>query len=433
MVDLPRYVRAVRKPNGRILYYYEKYRGTPRAWPRIALPFDPSAPEFWARARQCEGLLAEKGEETWRFRWPGTEGRTYDLPDAIPVEPFWKALDAAIQAEENESSGGGKTFRALIAKYKAPAAPFEKLSKSGQKDYGRYLNIILQAWGDDLVADLTTVEVQEVLDEYADRPSSGRYFRAVLSRLVAYGIPRGFATANVVEHSEKPDEATDPYEPWPEWALEILFEHVRPSLLLPALSALYTGQRKVDVIAMTRPAADATEMPLIARKTGKLVPVQIHSGYRAAIDAAHPVQEGVVVALREAPVALHRHENGEPWTYGGFSTAWQRDMTWGIDPDKPNETLLRQAQREREANPGKVEVMAELRKARLVFHGFRKNAVNMLLECGSTEAEVSSIVEMSEQMVRHYAKDVDKRRLAINAMKKLESAWPGFKLPSLGT
>ena len=53
-----------------------------------------------------------------------------------------------------------------------------------------------------------------------------------------------------------------------------------------------------------------------------------------------------------------------------------------------------------------------LREAALVFHGLSKNAVNALLEVGNTEAEVSAIVEMSEQMVRHYARDVNKRDLA---------------------
>ena len=48
---------------------------------------------------------------------------------------------------------------------------------------------------------------------------------------------------------------------------------------------------------------------------------------------------------------------------------------------------------------------------------------------GRTEAEVSAIVEMSEQMVRHYAQAVDKRRLAIAAMKKLEAAWGGVRGP----
>ena len=30
---------------------------------------------------------------------------------------------------------------------------------------------------------------------------------------------------------------------------------------------------------------------------------------------------------------------------------------------------------------------------------------------------------MSEAMVRHYSKDVNKRRLAVSGMKKLEAAW----------
>jgi hypothetical protein len=53
--------------------------------------------------------------------------------------------------------------------------------------------------------------------------------------------------------------------------------------------------------------------------------------------------------------------------------------------------------------------MKRLRDAGLVFHGLRKYAVNMLLEAGATEAEVSAIVEMSGQMVRHYSNDVNKR------------------------
>jgi hypothetical protein len=56
----------------------------------------------------------------------------------------------------------------------------------------------------------------------------------------------------------------------------------------------------------------------------------------------------------------------------------------------------------------------------------------MLLEVGCTEAEVSSIVEMSEAMVRHYAKDVNKRRLAVNGMRKLEAAWSEMRFTVFG-
>jgi hypothetical protein len=73
-----------------------------------------------------------------------------------------------------------------------------------------------------------------------------------------------------------------------------------------------------------------------------------------------------------------------------------------------------------------------LREARVVFHGLRKNAVIALLEAGCTEAEVSAIVGMSEQMVRHYSQEISARRLAINAMKKLEAGWGEIRKNVLG-
>ena len=49
--------------------------------------------------------------------------------------------------------------------------------------------------------------------------------------------------------------------------------------------------------------------------------------------------------------------------------------------------------------------------------------VHAVLEAGNTEVEASAIVKMSEQMVRHYSRDVNERRLAVNGVKKLEEAW----------
>lgn len=182
-------------------------------------------------------------------------------------------------------------------------------------------------------------------------------------------------------------------------------KHARPGLRLPFYSALFTGQRKVDVIPMLRPRSDATMIELVARKTRANVWVPIHSEYRDVIAAALP--PGAV-----QPLALHLREDGAPWTYEGFATAWQRDLSFTAGEDAPP------------ADRAKAEAMKRLREAGLVFHGLRKNAVNALLEVGCTEAEVASIVEMSEAMVRHYSRDVNKRRLAINGMKKLEALRP---------
>jgi hypothetical protein len=66
----------------------------------------------------------------------------------------------------------------------------------------------------------------------------------------------------------------------------------------------------------------------------------------------------------------------------------------------------------------KASAMKTLCVGAFVFHGLRKNAENKLLEAGCTRAEMSAIVAMSEQMVRHYSRDLNKRRLAVSCMRK---------------
>jgi hypothetical protein len=52
---------------------------------------------------------------------------------------------------------------------------------------------------------------------------------------------------------------------------------------------------------------------------------------------------------------------------------------------------------------------------------------------GCTEDEVGAIVGMSAAVVRLYAKEVRRHRLAINPMKKLETGWAEFRKNVLGS
>ncbi|WP_018261315.1 integrase [Methylobacterium sp. WSM2598] len=413
MVDLPRHVRGRPNPTGRMYYSYEKFRGTPRAWPVVPIPDDPRDDAFWRRCRQCEGLSAERRGEHWTWTWTGATGRAHPLPaprgEGGPAA-FWTAVDAAERRDRTADGSERKTFGALIDLYLAHPA-YAKLSELTKRDYDRHLRVIRQDWGDHPVAALTAVDAQEAIDARAATPAVARYYRSVLSKLLSFGIPRGFCTANVAKGTEKVAHTVEPHVPWTDWAFEAFFEHARPGLHLPVYSALYTGQRSIDVIPMRRPAVGANAIEMIARKTGAHVFVPIHSEYRDILTHMHI----------DHP-ALHLREDGLPWTLGAYRTAWQRDFT-GINAKGQPTT----------ASPAKRAAMARLREAGFVFHGLRKNAVNMLLEAGNTEAEVSAIVEMSEQMVRHYARDVNKRRLAVNGMRKLEEAWKETRANLFGT
>lgn len=405
MTALPRYVWRVTKPNDRAYLFYAKFRGTPAAWPIIRLPDDANSAEFGKRVAQCETLSFQGGG----FAFTDAIGRAHPLP-APDDAAFWSAVDKAEEIGKRLAAGERKVFSALIFEYRQSNAYLKEIVESTRSEYDRYIDAIERVWGGDPVAALTPVDAQKAIDSYKDTPSSGRMFRSVLSRLIGWGIPRGYSLVNPVENTEH-SEGDGTYEPWEAWQFELYFQHSRPGMHLPVFSSLFTGQRAVDVFKMRLPLLKATEMPIFAQKTSEFVPVQIHSEYRQIINTLRPVPEDVLPLRPEDAPALHLREDGEPWIQTSFETAWQRMF-------KPAPHLYSAAEkRERAA------ALAKLRGARTVFHGLRKNAVINLLEAGCTEKMVEKIVGMSAAMVEHYSKRVNARRLAIAAMKQLESSW----------
>jgi hypothetical protein len=103
-----------------------------------------------------------------------------------------------------------------------------------------------------------------------------------------------------------------------------------------------------------------------------------------------------VIDLRRHHQAILANTRGAPWTRNGFKASWSDEL------NRP--------------------IMAELRRRRLVFHGLRKSAVVFLLEAGCSDAETASITGQSRDMVEHYAKQVNQRRLAAAAILKWEAA-----------
>jgi hypothetical protein len=405
MAELPRYVHAKRR-RGRLELSFQKFRGTDAAWPRVKLPSDPFSEEFARSVSLCNRLEATKrGDGDWLWHFADVSGRRHELPAPQPdPDAFWAAVEKADVVGKQLAAGERKTFSALIIEFKASAAYQLNVDQDGKKraglaeatrdQYARHLDDIDAAWGNDPVASLTPVDVQKAIDAFKDTPSAGRVFRSVLSRLCSWGIPRGYGTSNPVEHTETIEDGGT-YDPWSPWAFEHFFQNARIGLHLPVYSGLFTGQRLSDVIKMRRPLEGVTEMPLVAQKTNELVPVQIHSEYRAIIRAQKLEHE-----------MLHLREDGEPWTYEGFKTAWQREM------NKP--------------------AFVRFRAERVVFHGTRKNAVNNLLEVGCSEARVAAIVNMSPAMVHHYSKKVSQFRLARAAMEQFEAGWEKLRPSVLG-
>lgn len=387
MVELPRHVHRVtkrRKSGAETVYtFYTRNRNTPAALPSIALP-EPLSADFASAVEICADL--ERVNETW-FLY-GAE-----LPDHKDKD-FWPAARKVRMAYLRRLHSDAKDYTALVEQFEDHET-FKSLAKSTRRGYKAYGELVIGAWAFDMPSDLTTVDAQQAIDALGETPASANGFRAYLSRLMAWGIPRGFSASNPVQFTEK-IPGGEPWKPWPEWAWEILVEHAPFNLLFPAISALFTGQRQGDVLLMKRPRDAEASIEVRAQKTNSTVWVPIHSAYRPWIDKAP----------KGDAVQMHLGVKGMPYeTTDGFRADWQRLMN--------------------------TEPFKRFREERLVFHGIRKNAVINLLEVGCTETQVGSICNMSEEMVRHYGREVRVKILARDGMKLLESRWAEVKQPAL--
>lgn len=301
---------------------------------------------------------------------------------------FWPAAEQAFQAMEKRKHEARRDFVALCDAFETDDnKAWAELSPSTQRGYKGSLARIRELWGDELPAEITTPGIQAAIDDLSDKPATANQFRACLSRLIAWGIPRGYSSTNPVSHTEK-IPGGEPWVPWPGWAFETLLEHGPFHLVFPAVTAFFTGQRQGDVLAMTRPREKDGLIEVRAQKTDKTVWIPVHSAYQTWIDRAP----------KKDTVQMHIGARGRPYaTADGFRTEWQKMMA--------------------------EDAFKRFRKERIVFHGLRKNAVINLLEVGCTEAQVGAIVNMSEQMVRHYGREVSVKALARDGMKLLESRW----------
>jgi hypothetical protein len=108
--------------------------------------------------------------------------------------------------------------------------------------------------------------------------------------------------------------------------------------------------------------------------------------------------------LAEMPklsVTILTQSRGMPWTTMGFRASWSAEL---------NRSEMR-----------------PLREKSRVFHGLRKSAVVFLLEAGCTDAEVAAVTGQSREMVEHYSRQVNQKKLATRAILKWEASEPDMR------
>ena len=343
-VMLPKGVNRIKRRSGRIAYYWHPGRGTAdedrlrEQWRR--LPDDPDSPEFWQAIR--------------------------DADEAPPVKPV-----------------GG--IERMVNEYQR-SPRYLGLADATRRDYDRYLADLTTTWGDMDPKAIKPHHVAALRDSFGSTPSKADHYVAIIRTVYAWGIERGHAEFNPAENVSTIAKV-EPYEPWPQWAWELV-PLMRRELRVACFLALYTGQRLGDILRMQLGHVDAGRVTVRQSKTRKDMVIKLHSALRPVIDECR----------ENATIFLVSRQDGSPFTVDQFHAMWGREM----DPKKNRPAMA-------------------IRQAGLVFHGLRKSAVCKLLEAGCTHKEVAAVTGHSHGMIEHYAKSVDQLKLNEAAMRKMEA------------
>ncbi|NVN47980.1 tyrosine-type recombinase/integrase [Asaia spathodeae] len=249
---------------------------------------------------------------------------------------------------------------------------------------GRRLYLIeLERIGNVPIRDLRRREILTIRDTIARTRGSGaaNQFIQSTSAFLSWALNREWVEANTAARI-----GMLPYKPFKAWTREMARDAITnlPSHMSRAVMlALFTGQRRSDLCAMKW--SDIVRGAIYVRqiKTGAELQIPIHPVLAQAMESWPRTAETILTGLR-----------GGPMTAYNLGRSLNEAHDKGIIPKGYS------------------------------IHGLRKLAATLLAESGCSTHEIASITgHKTLKMVELYTRSFDQRRLAEDAILKLETAF----------
>jgi integrase len=317
---------------------------------------------------------------------------------ALPGEPgspeFMAALSAAQTQAPKHHAG---TLQEVFSAYQRSPA-FTALADATQAGYKRRLPAIEAEFGDMPIKVLTDARVRGEFLDWRDKlaatsPREADYHLAILALMLAWGVDRGKVPANPAARPGRLYQPDRTDHIWQDADVQAFLAKAGPQLRLPFLLALWTGQRRGDVLRMPWGAYDGATIRLTQSKGKRRVVIPIGADLRAVLDATKRRATVICVTSR-----------GTRWTGDGFSASFRKTCeAAGIEG--------------------------------LTFHDLRGTAVTRLAAAGCTVPEIATITGHSLKTVeamldRHYlSRDVGMAESAIAKLEKHQAGTRAGKLP----
>jgi len=316
-----------------------------------------------------------KGRQYFFFR-KVTEGKEFRRPLPHPFDDGYRASYQAAWLEcfgvpiEIETSGN--SVADLCAGYgrhyetaKRKALPYYKKRAS---------DILTQKWGAFEAAEIRPVHMQALYDSLCDKPQVANRLFDDISAIWQWGIPRGMTDANHAKTIERV-KTGDSYEPWPTWAIEKFIAESQWHICRAFLVALYTGQRRADVLAMK--FGDVENGVWNLRRQGKTkndVPIPLHPIVAGIVEDEW--QWGAKQKIVDINRPILRTSRGTPWKTG-FGASWRKEI---------------------------IRLKLHKVEPRLTYHGLRTTNATIIASAIAKSPELFGGIERVQSLLGHHSK-----------------------------
>ena len=323
--------------------------------------------------------VRSKGQLYWYYRRDGRNVERLPDDEAARIKRVLD-LEAGWDVGPREGSGQGPhdgSLGALICQYRK-APEFKQLAPSTRKNYQHFLGLLETNLSSKPVAKIDSAWVHKLRDGMGeDMPRSANGLVAMLSILLNFGMLRGWCSVNPCKQVKKLKGGKS-YEPWPEVAIERFRAEANPRLVWALELAIYTGQRRGDVLAMQWGHIEDGCISVAQQKTKARLLIPIHPDLAAVLEEIPRVGTTIV----------HR-QDGRAYTGSGFSSMFRREQQ-------------------------------KLGLVGLQFHGLRATAATRLVEAGATDREAMSVTgHKTHAMLTKYTRRAEQEKLAGAAIVKL--------------
>jgi integrase len=313
--------------------------------------------------------------QQWPIPAPGTQGfaSAYDgLLAHIKANPFPK--------RDNVQFMPGSLGWAIEKFLASPL--YNERAETTKRNYRRVLDQLRENYGAGLLADLKPRHVRTIRNEIGKTSTTAADIAmSLISALWNFAVEQlGLELdADPTHGIPRVHEVKHEHEPWPSELIARFMQEARPSLRWAVKLALYTGQRRSDLVKMRWSHFDGDFIEVRQQKTGELVSVPCHKELRAELESMPRIAETILVG-----------ERGAPLTGSSLSVMVRRQLReMGVDG--------------------------------YAIHGLRKNAAVALADAGCSPMEIAAITgHKTLGMVQHYAKRRDQKLHARSAMDKWE-------------